>query len=62
MSTAIGRIEEHVSQQLSTAEPVPSAFVGIADELHKLAALQGQGILTDAEFAEAKRLVLDGRK
>jgi hypothetical protein len=43
-------------------DPPPSAFVGIADELQKLAALRGDGILTDAEFAEAKRLVLDGGK
>ena len=36
--------------------------MNIADELQKLAALRDQGNLTDAEFADAKRKLLDQAK
>jgi hypothetical protein len=39
-----------------------SAAAGIADELRKLAALRAQGVLSDAEFDEAKAKLLEGFK
>ncbi len=50
------KIEELIHQPL----PSIAAPVSTADELAKLAALRDQGILTDEEFAEQKKLLLAG--
>ena len=46
------------------AEPTddfPTMTGGVADEIRKLHDLQEQGVLTDAEFAQAKSKLLDGQ-
>jgi hypothetical protein len=42
-----------------TRSPASSAHVGVADEIRKLADLRDDGLLTDDEFAQQKRRLLD---
>ena len=63
LTPLLGLIVCLVARNLATAPAV--AVVGpapsVADELGKLAALHGAGHLTDAEFAQHKQRLLDGR-
>lgn len=52
------RIEELIHQPIPSIAPP----VSTADELVKLASLKEQGILTEEEFQEQKKLLLGGQK
>lgn len=42
-----------------TASPIQNLTLSLPDELHKLAGLNNQGVLTDMEFQAARRKLID---
>ena len=52
-------IEERIAASRDRRQDSASASISTADELAKLAALRDAGVLTDEEFASAKRQLLE---
>jgi len=61
-ATTEARLEELEAQQAPPAAPAPAAARGISDstieQLKQLAELKAQGVLTDDEFQQQKRTLL----
>jgi len=53
-------IEQAIAQQHAPQAAAPAAGGSIADELGKLAALRQQGIISDADFEQAKARLIGG--
>jgi Domain of unknown function (DUF4429)/Short C-terminal domain len=53
-------IEQAIAQRHAPQTPAPAAGGSMADELGKLAALRQQGIISDADFEQAKARLIGG--